>query len=153
MLTEGVKAPDFSLPDKDGNIVSLNDFKGKRVVLYFYPKDSTAGCTKEGCSFRDVYPHILEENAVVIGVSKDSIKSHIKFIEKNNFPFILLSDTELTAINAYDVWQEKKMCGKTSMGVVRTTYVINEEGIIEKVFWKKIKTDTHGQEVLDYLKG
>lgn len=146
-------APDFSLPDKDGNLVSLKDFKGKRIVLYFYPKDSTAGCTKEGCSFRDVYPDILEQNAIVIGISKDSIKSHIKFIEKNNFPFILLSDTELDAITAYDVWQEKKMCGKTSMGVVRTTYIINEEGIIEKVYSKKIKTDLHGQEVLDYLKG
>ena len=153
MLKEGDKAPDFKLPDKDGKEVSLKDFKGKRVILYFYPKDSTSGCTKEGCSFRDVYPAILEENAVVIGVSKDSVSSHAKFAEKNEFPFILLSDTELTAIQAYDVWQEKKMCGRTSMGVVRTTYVIDEKGIIEKVYDKKIKTDIHGQEVLEYLKG
>ena len=153
MLKEGTKAPAFKLPDKDGNMVSLKDFKGKRIVLYFYPKDSTSGCTKEGISFKEVYPEILEQNAVVIGISKDSEKSHAKFIEKNEFPFVLLSDTELAAIKAYDVWQEKKMYGKTSMGVVRTTYVINEKGVIEKVYDKKIKTDIHGQEVLDYLKG
>ena len=153
MLKEGTKAPAFKLPDKDGNMVSLKDFKGKRIVLYFYPKDSTSGCTKEGISFKEVYADILEQNAVVIGISKDSEKSHAKFIEKNEFPFILLSDVDLTAIKAYDVWQEKKMYGKTSMGVVRTTYVINEKGVIEKVYDKKIKTDIHGREVLAYLKG
>ena len=153
MLKEGTKAPDFKLPDKDGNIVSLKDFKGKRIVLYFYPKDSTSGCTKEGISFKEAYTEILDQNAVVIGISKDSEKSHARFIEKNEFPFILLSDTELEAIKAYDVWQEKKMYGKTSMGVVRTTYVIDEKGVIEKVYDKKIKTDIHGQEVLNYLKG
>ena len=153
MLEVGTRAPDFTLPDQNGAERSLSDWRGQKVILYFYPKDSTSGCTKEGISFKEVYPEILEQNAVVIGISKDSEKSHAKFIEKNEFPFVLLSDTELDAIKAYDVWQEKKMYGKTSMGVVRTTYVINEKGVIEKVYDKKIKTDIHGQEVLDYLKG
>lgn len=152
MLEAGIKAPDFTLADKDGNRVSLQDFRGKKVVLYFYPKDSTPGCTRQACAFAGAYREFEELNTVVIGVSKDSQASHQKFAQKNSLPFILLSDPELTAIQAYDVWKEKKLYGKVSMGVVRTTYLIDENGVIEKVF-PKVKPDTNAAEILAYLKG
>ena len=152
MLEAGMKAPEFTLADKDGNSVSLQDFRGKKVVLYFYPKDSTPGCTRQACAFAGAYREFEELNTVIIGVSKDSPTSHQKFAQKNSLPFILLSDPELTAIQAYDVWKEKKLYGKASMGVVRTTYLINENGVIEKVF-PKVKPDTNAAEILVYLKG
>lgn len=150
MLTAGEKAPEFSLPDKDGNIVSLADFKGKKVVLYFYPRDSTAGCTRQAVAFAGLYNAFTQKNAVIIGVSKDSQASHRKFAEKNGLPFILLSDTELDAIQKYGVWQEKKLYGKVSMGVVRSSFVINEDGILERVLYK-VKADTNAQDILDGL--
>ena len=150
MLEVGVKAPEFQLQDKDGNLVSLSDFKNKKVVLYFYPRDNTPGCTKQACSFRDNYEAFKSKDIIVIGISKDSIKSHARFAEKNELPFILLSDPELKVIQAYDVWQEKKLYGKVSMGVVRTTYIIDENGTIEKVY-DKVKTDKNVGEVLEYL--
>lgn len=134
MLEVGTKAPAFSLPDQNGTVHTLEEYKGKKVVLYFYPKDNTSGCSKQACGFAELYPQFTEKGAVVIGISKDSIASHKKFEEKFGLPFNLLSDTELVAIQAYDVWKEKTMCGKTSMGVVRTTYLIDEEGIIIKAF-------------------
>ncbi len=152
MLEAGTKAPEFTLMDKDGNAVSLSDFRGKKVVLYFYPKDNTPGCTRQACAFGGAYEGFQALNAVVIGVSKDSATSHQKFAEKYSLPFVLLSDPERTAIEAYGVWQEKKNYGKVSMGVVRSTFVIDENGIIEKVM-PKVKPDTNAQEVLDYLKG
>lgn len=130
MLEVGTKAPEFTLPDKDGHSVSLTDFVGKKVVLYFYPKDNTPGCTKQACGFAERYPQFTEKGAVVIGISKDTVASHKKFEEKYSLPFTILSDPELTAIKAYDVWKEKKNYGKVSMGVVRTTYLIDENGII-----------------------
>ena len=136
MLEAGVKAPEFNLQDKDGSLVSLSDFKNKKIVLYFYPRDNTPGCTKQACSFRDNYEEFKSKDVVVIGISKDSIKSHTNFAQKHDLPFILLSDPELEAIKAYDVWQEKKLYGKVSMGVVRTTYIIDENGMIEKVYDK-----------------
>ena len=151
MLEAGMKAPDFTLPDKDGNPVSLSDFAGKKVVLYFYPKDNTPGCTRQACAFAAAYGEFEQLGVTVIGVSKDSAASHQKFADKHSLPFILLSDPELTAIQAYDVWQEKKLYGKVSMGVVRTTYVIDEQGVIEKVM-PKVKPDTNAAEILDYLK-
>ena len=151
MLEAGMKAPEFTLPDKDGNPVSLSDFAGKKVVLYFYPRDNTPGCTRQACAFAGAYEAFREIDAVVIGVSKDSVASHQKFAEKHGLPFILLSDPELTAIQAYGVWQEKKLYGKVSMGVVRTTFVIDESGVIEKVM-PKVKPDTNAPEVLAYLK-
>lgn len=151
MLEERIKAPDFSLPDKDNNMVSLSDFAGKKVVLYFYPKDNTPGCTRQACAFAAAFDEYKSLNTVVIGISKDSAASHVKFAEKYALPFILLADTELEAIKAYDVWQEKKMCGKVSMGVVRTTYIIDENGYIEKAM-PKVKPDTNAEEVLAYLK-
>ena len=151
MLEEGIKAPEFSLPDKDGNIVNLSDFKGKKVILYFYPKDSNPACTKQVCGFRNNFSEYQKLNAVVIGINKDSIKSHTNFASKQNLNFIILSDTELNTIKAYGVWQEKKNYGKVSMGVVRTTYVIDENGVIEKVF-KKVKTADNPIDVLEYLK-
>ena len=152
MLEVGTKAPAFTLPDKDGKMVSLADFAGKRVVLYFYPKDNTPGCTRQACDFAGAYEAFQELDAVVIGVSKDSVASHQKFAEKYGLPFILLSDPELSAIQAYGVWQEKKLYGKVSMGVVRTTYVIDGNGVIEKVM-PKVKPDTNAEEILNYLKG
>ena len=152
MLEVGTKAPDFTLPDKDGNLVHLSDFLGKKVVLYFYPKDNTPGCTRQACAFAQSHHAFQEKNTVVIGVSKDSAASHLKFAQKYDLPFILLSDPELQAIQAYSVWQEKKLYGKVSMGVVRSTYLINEEGIIEKVM-PKVKPDTNAQEILSYLAG
>lgn len=150
MLQQGTKAPDFTLPDKDGNAVSLSDFLGKKVVLYFYPKDNTPGCTRQACAFAGAYAEFQNKNVAVIGVSKDSVASHVKFAEKYNLPFVLLSDTELDAIKKYDVWQEKKMCGKVGMGVVRTTYIIDEKGFIEKVM-PKVKPDTNAAEILAEL--
>ena len=150
MLQQGTKAPDFTLCDKDGNKVSLSDFLGKKVVLYFYPKDNTPGCTRQACAFAGVYAEFQNKNIAVIGVSKDSVASHVKFAEKYNLPFVLLSDTELDAIKKYDVWQEKKMCGKVGMGVVRTTYIIDEKGYIETVM-PKVKPDTNAQEILEML--
>ncbi len=152
MLEVGTKAPAFTLPDKDGKVVSLADFAGKRVVLYFYPKDNTPGCTRQACAFAGAYEAFRELDAVVIGVSKDSVASHQKFAEKYGLPFILLSDPELSAIQAYGVWQEKKLYGKVSMGVARTTFVIDGNGVIEKVM-PKVKPDTNAEEILNYLKG
>ena len=151
MLEQGTKAPDFTLNDKDGNAVSLTDFAGKKVVLYFYPKDSTPGCTRQACAFAAAYEEFKTLDAVVIGISKDSEASHRRFAEKNGLPFILLSDPELKAIQAYGVWQEKKNYGKVSMGVVRSTFIIDEKGLIEKVM-PKVKPDTNAAEILDYLK-
>ncbi len=151
MLEVGTKAPEFTLPDKDGNPVSLTDFAGKKVVLYFYPKDNTPGCTRQACAFAGAYEEFKKINAVVIGVSKDSVASHQKFAEKHGLPFILLSDPELTAIQAYGVWQEKKNYGKVSMGVARSTFIIDENGMIEKVM-PKVKPDTNAAEILAYLK-
>ena len=136
MLETGIKAPEFQLPDQNGVMHTLEEYKGKKVILYFYPKDNTPGCTKQACGFGELYPQFQEKGAVVLGVSKDSVASHKKFEEKYGLPFTLLSDTELSCIQAYDVWQEKKSFGKVSMGVVRTTYLIDEEGIIVKAFGK-----------------
>lgn len=150
MLDAGLKAPEFTLQDKDGNQVSLTDFAGQKVVVYFYPRDNTPGCTRQACAFASAYDVFKQHNIAVIGISKDSITSHQKFAAKHDLPFILLSDPELTAIQAYDVWKEKKMYGKVSMGVVRSTYIIDENGIIEKVM-PKVKPDTNAVEVLKYL--
>ncbi len=151
MLEAGTKAPSFTLPDKDGKLVSLEDFAGKRVVLYFYPRDNTPGCTRQACAFAGAYEEFGALGAVVIGVSKDSTASHQRFAAKHELPFLLLSDPELTAIQAYGVWQEKKNYGKVSMGVVRSTFVIDGDGVIEKVM-PKVKPDTNAAEVLAYLR-
>ena len=150
MLEINTKAPDFTLPDKEGNMVSLSDFLGKKVILYFYPKDNTPGCTKQACAFAAHFEEFKNIDAVVIGISKDSVASHRKFARKYDLPFIILSDTELQAIQAYDVWKEKKLYGKTSMGVVRTTYVIDENGVIEMAM-PKVKPDTNATDILEYL--
>ena len=150
MLEVGMKAPDFTLLDKEGKRVSLSDFLGKKVVLYFYPKDNTPGCTRQACAFAGAYSEFQKKGAEVIGISKDSVASHVKFAEKHQLPFVLLSDPELQAIQAYDVWQEKKMCGKVSMGVVRTTFLIDEKGMIEKIM-PKVKPDTNAAEILEIL--
>ena len=150
MLEIGTKAPAFTLPDKDGKLVSLSDFLGKKVVLYFYPKDNTSGCTKQACAFAQENTTIESKNAVVIGISKDSAKSHMGFAQKYSLPFVLLSDIERKAIEAYGVWQEKKMCGKVSMGVVRTTFIIDERGHIRAVL-PKVKPDTNAAEVLEMI--
>ena len=150
MLEVGSQAPAFTLPDQNGNLVSLSDFAGKKVVLYFYPKDNTPGCTRQACAFAQSYPEFQARNVVVIGVSKDSVVSHLKFAQKYELPFILLSDPELRAIQAYGVWQEKKLYGKVSMGVVRSTYLIDEQGVIIKVM-PKVKPDSNAQEILGFL--
>ena len=150
MLEAGMKAPDFTLPDKDGNMITLSDFIGKKVVLYFYPKDNTPGCTRQACAFAGAYEQFKDNDIIVIGISKDSVASHKKFAEKYELPFILISDKELVAIQAYGVWQEKKLYGKVSMGVVRTTFIIDENGDIEKVM-PKVKPDTNAAEILEYL--
>ena len=150
MLKEGTKAPAFALPDKDGNLVKLEDFAGKKLVLYFYPKDNTPGCTRQACAFASLYDGFKDKDVAVVGVSKDSTASHQKFAEKYGLPFVLLSDPELEAIKAYDVWQEKKMYGKVSFGVVRTTYIIDEKGMIEKTM-PKVKPDTNAIDILEYL--
>lgn len=152
MLEVGKKAPAFTLLDKDGVQVSLSDFLGKKIVLYFYPRDNTPGCTRQACAFAASYGQFKRQDVVVIGISKDSVASHLKFAQKHELPFILLSDPELQAIQAYDVWKEKKLYGKVSMGVVRSTYIIDEEGIIEKVM-PKVKPDTNAAEILAYLAG
>ncbi len=146
----GMKAPDFTLKDKEGRDISLSDFLGKKVVLYFYPKDNTPGCTRQACAFAGAYKQFEEKGVEVIGISKDSIASHVKFAEKYNLPFILLSDPERIAIEAYGVWQEKKMYGKVSMGVVRTTFIIDENGNIEKIM-PKVKPDTNAADILAEL--
>lgn len=150
MLEAGIKAPDFSLSDQHGNTVSISEFLGKKIVLYFYPKDNTPGCSRQACAFAGAYREFQDLGVVVIGVSKDSVASHAKFAEKYSLPFIIISDPELEAIKAYDVWQEKNY-GKVSMGVVRSTYIINEQGTIEKVM-PKVKPDTNAAEILAYLK-
>ncbi|WP_428770780.1 peroxiredoxin [Treponema sp. HNW] len=134
MLTEGTKAPDFTLPDQNGTVHSLKDYAGKKIILYFYPKDNTPGCTKQACGFAELYPQFTEKNAVILGVSKDGVASHKKFENDFNLPFTLLADTELKTIKDYDVWREKIMYGKKSMGIVRTTYLIDEKGVIAKAF-------------------
>ena len=150
MLEIGMKAPNFTLKDKNGNDVSLSDFLGKRVVLYFYPKDNTPGCTRQACAFAGAYKQFEAKDVEVIGISKDSVASHVKFAEKYDLPFILLSDPDRIAIEAYGVWQEKKMCGKVSMGVVRTTFIIDENGNIEKIM-PKVKPDTNAADILAEL--
>ena len=150
MLEVGMKAPGFTLTDKNGESVSLSDFLGKKVVLYFYPKDNTPGCTRQACAFAAAYNGFKEKGVVVIGVSRDSVASHVKFAEKYGLPFILLSDPDRLAIEPYGVWQEKKMCGKVGMGIVRTTFVIDENGIIERVM-PKVKPDTNAAEILAAL--
>lgn len=151
MLETGTKAIDFTLPDELGNDVTLSSFLGKKVVLYFYPKDSTPGCTKQACAFKAAYDEFRRQDIVVIGISKDSSASHLKFKEKYELPFILLSDVERTAIEAYDVWKEKKLYGKPFMGVVRSTYIIDEEGVIIKVF-PKASPASNAEDILQYLK-
>ena len=150
MLKVGDLAPDFILEDKDGNKISLSNFKGKKVILYFYPKDNTPGCTRQACAFAASYAGFLEKDVAVIGISKDSVSSHAKFAEKYSLPFTLLSDPELSAIKAYGVWQEKKLYGKVSFGVVRTTFIIDENGIIERVM-EKVKPDTNAAEILEII--
>ena len=150
MLEIGMKAPDFTLFDKDGNAVSLSDFIGKKVVLYFYPKDNTPGCTRQACAFAGAYEAFKQKNVEVIGISRDSVASHVKFAEKYNLPFTLLADPDLVAIQAYGVWQEKKLYGKVSMGVVRTTFIIDEQGNIEHVM-PRVKPDTNAAEILAML--
>ena len=150
MLAVGTQAPAFTLPDKDGNSVSLSDFLGKKVVLYFYPKDSTPGCTRQAQAFREAFAQFVAAGAVVIGISKDSIKSHLNFATKQELPFILLSDTELTTLQAYEVWQEKKLYGKISMGVVRSVYVIDEAGKIAAT-WTKVKPEQSAVDALEFV--
>lgn len=151
MLEIGTKAPDFSLPDQNGEMHRLSDYKGKKVILYFYPKDNTPGCTKQACGFSELYPQFMEKDAIVLGVSKDSVASHKKFQEKYNLAFTLLSDTELAAIKAYDVWKEKKNYGKVYMGIVRTTYLIDENGDIDKVF-SNVRAAENPEKMLEELK-
>lgn len=150
MLEIGTKAPDFTLPDQDGNPVSLHDFLGKKVVLYFYPRDNTAGCTKQACAFAEKHPDFQALDAVVIGISKDTVASHRKFADKYSLPFLLLADPELGVLQRYGVWQEKKLYGKVSMGVVRSTYLIDEEGII-RASLPKVKPDANAQQMLELL--
>ncbi len=152
MLEKGMKAPEFVLNDQNGNEVRLADYLGRKVVLYFYPKDNTPGCTRQACAFAQSYDGFREKNVAVIGVSKDSTASHVKFAQKYELPFTLLSDPDLQAIQAYGVWQEKKLYGKVSMGVVRTPFIIDENGMIEKVM-PKVKPDTNAAEILAYLNG
>ena len=150
MIEAGMKAPDFTLNDQNGNTVSLSDFLGKRVVLYFYPKDNTPGCTRQACAFAATYAQFQKKDVVVIGISRDSVASHAKFAEKHGLPFIILADPDRIAIEAYGVWQEKKMCGKVGMGVVRTTFLIDASGVIERVM-PKVKPDTNAEEILAML--
>ena len=150
MLNIGDKAPNFTLLDKNGNSVSLSDFLGKKVVLYFYPKDNTPGCTRQACAFASAYDEFKSRNVEVIGISKDSVASHVKFAEKYSLPFVLLADPERKAIEPYGVWQEKKMCGKVGFGVVRTTFLIDEDGKIARVM-PKVKPDTNAAEILAEL--
>jgi thioredoxin-dependent peroxiredoxin len=151
MIEEGKKAPAFKLKNQDGKTISLNDYKGKNIVLYFYPKDNTSGCTKEACNFRDEFPKFKNVDAVILGVSPDSVASHKKFAEKYDLPFNLLSDEGKEVLEKYGVWQEKSMYGRKYMGVVRTTVVIDQNGKIRKIF-PKVKVDGHNKEVLEALK-
>ena len=150
MLEIGTPAPDFTLPDQDGISRSLSDYRGSKVILYFYPKDMTAGCTKQACAFGELYPQFREKGAVVLGVSKDSVASHKRFEEKHGLPFTLLSDPEKEVIQVYDVWKEKKLYGKVSFGVVRTTYLIDEDGIIVRAF-DKVKAADNPRQMLGEL--
>ena len=150
MLVAGTQAPSFSLPDQNGQTHTLEEYRGQKVVLYFYPKDNTPGCTKQACAFGELYPQFREKGAVVLGVSKDSVASHKKFEEKYGLPFTILSDEGLETIKAYDVWQEKNMYGKKAMGVVRTTYLIDENGVIARAF-SKVKAGENPQQMLDTL--
>ena len=150
MLTVGSKAPDLTLTDREGRTVSLSDFRGKKVVVYFYPKDNTPGCTRQACAFAGAYAAFREKNVEVIGISRDSTASHQRFAEKYNLPFILLSDPERQAIEAYGVWQQKKLYGKVSWGIVRSTFIVDEAGIITAVM-PKVKPDTNAAEVLEAL--
>ena len=150
MLNPGTKAPDFTLPDQNGMMHALTDYRGRKVILYFYPKDMTAGCTKQACGFAERYPQFTEKGAVVLGVSKDTVASHKKFEEKYGLPFTLLADPERTVIEAYDVWKEKKLYGKPSMGVVRTTYLIDENGMIIKAY-DKVKAAENPEQMLGDL--
>ena len=150
MLKEGDRAPEIKLPDNNGNVVSLDDFKGKKKIVYFYPKDDTPGCTKEACGFRDAYDEYLAKGAVVIGISPDSPESHQKFIDKFNLPFILLADTEKSVIQGFGAWGEKKNYGKTYMGLIRSTFVLDENDVIIKAF-PKVKPEQHAQEILELL--
>lgn len=150
MIQINSKAPDFKLISGNNTEYTLDDFKGKKIVLYFYPKDSTAGCTKQALGFAEHYDTFKKNNVVIIGINKDSSASHARFAEKYSLPFILLSDPDKAVIDKYGVWQEKKMCGKISMGIVRTTYIIDENGNVEKIF-EKVKADGHVNEVMDYL--
>ena len=152
MLEKGTKAPDFCLSDKDGNMVSLSQFAGKKVIVYFYPKDNTPGCTRQACAFAEAFEEFRNIDAIVIGISKDSVSSHVKFAEKYALPFVLLSDPEHEVIEAFGAWGEKKNYGKTYFGTVRSTFIIDENGIIEKVM-PKVKPDTNAAEILEYLKG
>ena len=152
MIETGMKAPEFALSSNEGKLIKLSDFRGKKVILYFYPKDNTPGCTRQACAFAAAYEGFKTNNIEVIGISKDSVVSHTKFAQKYELPFILLSDPELQAIQSYGVWQEKKLYGKVSMGVVRTTFIIDELGNIEKVM-PKVKPDTNAAEILSYLVG
>ena len=150
MIEIGAKAPDFTLQDTNGNAVSLSDFKGRKVVLYFYPKDNTPGCTRQACAFAAAYDAFRSKDIAVIGISRDSVASHVKFAEKYALPFTLLSDPDRVAIEAYGVWQEKKMCGKVSMGVVRTTFIIDEDGNISHIM-PRVKPDTNAADILAML--
>lgn len=150
MLEIGTQAPDFTLPDQNGEEHRLSDWRGQKVVLYFYPRDMTAGCTRQACNFGELYPQFCEQGAVVIGVSKDSVASHKRFEERYGLPFTLLSDPELVAIQAYDVWKEKKRAGKVTMGVVRSTYLIDEDGVIAKAFGN-VKAADNPAQMLDEL--
>ena len=152
MLEIGTKAPEFTLPDQNGKMKSLADYRGQKVILYFYSKDMTSGCTKQACAFADLYPQFLEKGAVVLGVSKDSVDSHKKFEEKNGLPFTLLSDPEKEVLQAYDVLKEKKSKGKISIGIVRTIYLINEEGVIVRGF-EKVKAADNPAQMLEQLDG
>ncbi len=150
MLSAGIKAPEFTLPDKDGHQISLKDFRGKKVVLYFYPKDNTPGCTRQACAFRDAYDGFKREDITVIGISQDSTASHQEFTDQYQLPFVLLSDPEHIAIKVYDVWQQKTVNGQTAMGVMRSTYIIDEAGMIIKVY-EQANPDTNAQDILDFL--
>ena len=152
MLQTGMKAPEFELVNQHGDTVRLSDYLGKKVVLYFYPKDNTPGCTKQACAFAAAYEGFRAKDVAVIGISKDSVASHLKFVQKYDLPFTLLSDPERKAIEEYGVWQEKKLYGKVSMGIVRTTYIIDEQGMIENVM-PKVKPDTNAAQILEYLNG
>ena len=150
MLEIGSRAPEFTLPDQNGNLHSLKDYTGKKVILYFYPKDNTAGCSKQACGFAERYPQFTEKGAVVLGISRDSVASHKKFEEKYSLPFTLLSDADTSVIQAYDVWHEKKMAGKTYMGIVRSTYLIDENGIITRAL-SSVKAADNPQQMLEML--